>query len=201
MPGIDNVGAAFKAFMGSISHERKAIISTLNNGFEGWLKLEFYTWLIQAYDLDYTAAHYHDRDAGMEYTIDLDQRFAAIDRTTKQCDLWVRDGETSKYHYIELKAPFANTNQGKLMQSAADDYWYMSRLKASTELVATGSAIVFGVGFSDNANVAAAQNTHVDSWQKHIDYVRSYSGLSTELTHSDESEHKAIKWAVLTHRY
>ena len=43
MPGIDNVGAAFKAFMGSISHERKAIISTLNNGFEGWLKLEFYT--------------------------------------------------------------------------------------------------------------------------------------------------------------
>ncbi len=74
MPGIDNVGAAFKAFMGSISHERKAIISTLNNGFEGWLKLEFYTWLIQAYDLDYTAAHYHDRDAGMEYTIDLDQR-------------------------------------------------------------------------------------------------------------------------------
>lgn len=116
MPGIDNVGAAFKAFMGSISHERKAIISTLNNGFEGWLKLEFYTWLIQAYDLDYTAAHYHDRDAGMEYTIDLDQRFAAIDRTTKQCDLWVRDGETSKYHYIELKAPFANTNQGKLIQ-------------------------------------------------------------------------------------
>lgn len=201
MPGIDNVGAAFKAFMGSISHERKAIIATLNNGFEGWLKLEFYTWLIQAHDLDYTAAHYHDRDAGMEYTIDLDQRFAGVcldwywqRGLSAQCsDICLSHHPEPTRHIVWLC--------DLLRQSAADDYWYMSRLKASTELVATGSAIVFGVGFSDNANVAAAQNTQVDSWQKHIDYVRSYSGLSTELTLSDESEHKAIKWAVLTHRY
>lgn len=190
MRGIDNVGVAFKAFMSSIGTEQKEIISTLNNGFEGWLKIEFYTWLIRENDLNYTAEHYHDRDAGMEYTIALDQRFTANDRTTKQCDLWVRNGQTINYHYIELKAPFANTNQGKLMQSAADDFWYMSRLKASTERAATGSAIVLGVGFSD------------EQWQKHIEYIGSYSGLSFELTQCDKTnEAEAINWAVLTHQY
>jgi hypothetical protein len=128
MHGIRDVAVEFEAFTLSLSAERQELIesiASLNNGFEGWLKLEFYFWLIKHKKLR-TSELDNEPDVGMEYKVALDQRHALMDRTTKQCDLWVRDSENAGYHFIELKVPFANNNKGKMFQSAADDFWYMS---------------------------------------------------------------------------
>lgn len=194
MPGIKDVAIEFEAFTRSLSDERQGLIesiSSLNNGFEGWLKLEFYFWLIKNRGLRALRTD-EEHDIGMEYKVALDQRHTAMDRQTKQCDLWIRDHDGSGYHFVELKAPFANANQGKLMQSAADDLWYMSRLKAGSEKVVSGSSILLGVGFD------------TESWSQHIDYLSTYSGkpvgnLSVQSGALDEQGH--IRWAALITRY
>lgn len=193
MPGIKDVAAEFEAFTRALSVEPQELIESiisLNNGFEGWLKLEFYFWLIKNRKL--RASRMDDEhDIGMEYKVALDQRHAAMDRKTKQCDLWIRDQDGSGYHFVEMKVPFANTNQGKVMQSAADDFWYMSRLKASSEKVVSGSSIMLGVGFD------------TESWNRYIDYLSTYSGkpvgnISVKSGALDNRGH--IRWAALIAR-
>lgn len=189
MPGITNVADEFEAFSHSL-REREGVLTSLaalNNGFEGWLKLEFFFWLIRHHRLDATA-----EDVGMEYKVALDRRFASMDRPTKQCDLWFRAADESRFHYIELKAPFANANQGKMLQSASDDYWYMSRLRGSTEQVASGSAILLGIGFSE------------ENWTNHALAVQDYAGMPDDRTSAridclDDAE--MVRWAVLTTDY
>lgn len=189
MPGIHDVAVEFAAFTNTLSTERQELIesiSALNNGFEGWLKFELYFWLIKNRQLR------GSEDVGMEYKVALDQRYAVMDRQTKQCDLWVRDGGNQGYHFVELKAPFANTNQGKMMQSAADDFWYMSRLKGSSENVVSGSAVILGVGFS------------ADSWKLHIDHLVAYSGMPADCITTNYGllgDSGGLRWAVVTTWY
>ena len=189
MPGIKDAATEFAAFTAALSTERRELIDSIavpNNGFEGWLKLEFYFWLIKNGKLQASM------DVGMEYKVSLDQRYGAMDRETKQCDLWVRDHLEAGYHYIELKAPFANTNQGKVMQSAADDFWYMSRLKGSSERVVSGNAIILGVGFT------------AKGWDQHIGNLIDYSGMPTEsvsITSGYLDDRAHIRWAALTTWY
>lgn len=189
MPGIKDIAAEFSAFTDSMNTERRELIesiSALNNGFEGWLKLELYFWLLKTRKLRAS------EDVGMEYKVALDQRYAVMDRQTKQCDLWVRDRDSQGYHFAELKAPFANTNQGKVMQSAADDFWYMSRLKGSNESVASGSAVVFGVGFG------------AESWKLHLDHLVEYSGMPTDCVttqHGLLGDNGNLRWSVVTTWY
>lgn len=193
MTGIQDVAAAFGEFMQSWQQERNYLpsaVSALGNGFEGWLKFEFYFWLIRARGLRGP----HDGwlgDVGVEYKVALDQRWAQMDIATKQCDLWVRDHDEKRFHFIELKAPFANNNQGKLFESAAKDYWYMTRLKAQAEKVATGSVIILGVNF-DEAR-----------WEAHLQGVEEYAGY---VEHSSKAAGvvpgvQGLRWAVLTMQY
>ncbi|SDB33646.1 hypothetical protein SAMN03159382_02835 [Pseudomonas sp. NFACC23-1] len=192
MPGIQNVASAFCEFMQSWEEDRKYLpssISALANGFEGWLKFEFYFWLIQARGL-----RGRDRelaDVGVEYKVALDQRWSLMDIAAKQCDLWIRDQDEKRFHFIELKAPFANANQGKMFESAAKDYWYMTRLKAQAEKVATGSVIIFGVNFEEAR------------WKKHLQYVEDYAGY---IDHTSKASGTVpgvagLRWAVLTMHY
>ncbi|HWT70108.1 MAG TPA: hypothetical protein VN214_13420 [Pseudomonas sp.] len=193
MPGISNVATAFRDFMQSWEEERDYLpssIGALANGFEGWLKFEFYFWLIRARDLRGP----HDGwmgDVGVEYKVALDQRWADMDIPKKQCDMWVRDHDEQRFHFIELKAPFANNNQGKMFESAAKDYWYMTRLKAQAEKVATGSVIILGVNF-DEAR-----------WERHLQQVEEYAGY---VEHSSKDFGvvpgvEGLRWAVLTMHY
>lgn len=193
MVGIDNVATAFRDFIESWKDDRDYLpssISVLANGFEGWLKFEFYFWLIRARDLRGP----HDGwlgDVGVEYKVALDQRWAEMDILSKQCDLWIRDQDKKRFHFIELKAPFANANQGKMFESAAKDYWYMTRLKAQAEKVATGSVIIFGVNF-DQAR-----------WERHLQWVEEYAGW---VEHSSKAfgevpRVEGLRWAVLTMHY
>lgn len=193
MTGIHNVATAFREFMQSWEHERNYLpssVSALANGFEGWLKFEFYFWLIRARGLRGPHEGWQG-DVGVEYKVALDQRWAQMDIVTKQCDLWIRDHDEQRFHYIELKAPFANANQGKMFESAARDYWYMTRLKAQAEKVATGSVIIFGVNF-DQAR-----------WERHLGRVEEYAGY---VEHSSKAFGtvpgvQGLKWAVLTMHY
>ncbi len=191
MPGITHVASAFKAFLTDLQ-ARRAVdlpeLSRLRNGFEGWLKIELYLWLIERYGLQATA------DVGLEYKVWLDQRRAQMDRKTKQCDLWVRDAEGRGFHYIELKVPFANNNQGKLFLSASDDFWYMSRLLAADQSAATGSAILLGVGFAEQdwrvaINEAVA---YADNDPAHVQHEMGALPLDNE---------RALLWAVMTKIY
>ncbi len=193
MAGIESVAAEFRSFMESWENERQHLpsaISVLGNGFEGWLKFEFYFWLIHRRGLRGP----HDGwlgDVGVEYKVALDQRHYAMDFHTKQCDLWVRDIDEEHFHFIELKAPFANANQGKLFESAASDYWYMTRLKAREEKVASGSVIILGVGFE------------LPRWEHHLKMVEEYAG-SIERSSRDLGEVSGIeglRWAVLSMHY
>lgn len=192
MPGIQNVASAFCEFMQSWEGDRKYLpssISALANGFEGWLKFEFYFWLIQSRGL--RGPDRELADVGVEYKVALDQRWSLMDIAVKQCDLWIRDQDEKRFHFIELKAPFANANQGKMFESAAKDYWYMTRLKAQAEKVATGSVIIFGVNFD------------LARWEKHLHYVEEYAGY---VEHSSKAFGTVpgvdgLRWAVLTMHY
>lgn len=194
MPGVKDIAAEFEAFTHALSAERSELIdyiTSLHNGFEGWLKLEFYFWLIKNRKLRASLSD-KEHDVGMEYKVALDQRYGAMDRQTKQCDLWIRDQKTDGYHFIELKAPFANANQSKMLLSAADDFWYMSRLTEKFERVVTGSTIALGIRFG------------AEDWAAHIDKVKAYSKVpSKELTVKLGSlgNHAQAQWAVLTTRY
>ncbi|WP_325985891.1 hypothetical protein VP719_14055 [Pseudomonas protegens] len=193
MPGIDSVATEFRAFLKSWEQERPHLpsaLSVLGNGFEGWLKFEFYFWLIQHRGLAGPRDGWLG-DVGVEYKVALDQRWSDMDIHHKQCDLWIRDADKRRFHFIELKAPFANANQGKLFISASDDYWYMTRLKAKEEKVASGSVIIFGVGFTE------------DKWTKHLKAVEEYTGwvehASRDIGEVPEVEN--LRWAVLTMHY
>jgi len=71
--------------------------------------------------------------------------------------MWIRARHSKvRFHYLELKAPFANQNQTKLLRSAGHDFWYMRRLAKVAE-PASGNAPVLGVGFEDTAWSAAEE--------------------------------------------
>lgn len=193
MPGIDNVATAFREFIESWGAERDYLpssISALANGFEGWLKFEFYFWLIRSRGLQGPDDGWMG-DVGVEYKVELDQCWADMDIPKKQCDLWIRDQDEKRFHFAELKAPFANANQGKMFDSAAKDYWYMTRLKAQAEKVATGSVIIFGVNFESSR------------WEQHLEQVEEYAGF---VEHSSKASGEVagvsgLRWAVLTMHY
>ena len=192
MPGISDVATAFSNFMRSWEADRKHLpssVSALANGFEGWLKFEFYFWLIHACGLRGPDSEL--ADVGVEYKVALDQRWAQMDIATKQCDLWIRDSDEKRFHFIELKTPFANGNQGKMFNSAAMDYWYMTRLKAQAERVATGSVIILGVNF-DKAR-----------WEAHLRGIEEYAGYVEHSSRKSDAIPgiEGLRWAVLTMRY
>lgn len=190
MPGIRDVSSTFQEFAQHIRDNRSDAINciaNLDNGFEGWLKLEMYFWLVRT-------KHLHPcEDSGLEYKATLDRRYAEMDRVTKQCDLWIRDSErTDAFHYIEIKTPFANTNRGKVLRSLAYDFWYMSRIRASYEQAASGNAIVLGVGFDD------------EEWRRGLEGVRYHAGLPEDAEAVGEGQIDSdgrIRWQVLTKRY
>lgn len=131
-------------------------------------------------------------DAGLEYKVSLDRRSRGMDRTTKQCDVWIRSSQRDWYHYVELKAPFLNGNTGKVIDSAASDFWYMSRLRRSYERAASGNAIVMGVGFGDT------------DWQRALERLRINAGLPEEFSPAGGGtigRDDKIRWSILTRDY
>ncbi|WP_313053814.1 hypothetical protein [Pseudomonas lopnurensis] len=192
MPGISHVARTFQMFLADLQTRRAQVLpelSQLRNGFEGWLKIELYLWLIERHGLRAGV------DVGVEYKVWLDQRRGQMDRETKQCDLWVRDADAHDYyHYIELKVPFANYNQGKLFLSASDDFWYMSRLLAGDQSASTGNAILLGAGFEEQP------------WRLAINEAVEYAGndpahvqLAVGTLALDTAP--PLQWAVMTRVY
>lgn len=198
MPGISDVGIEFERFAKSLGHRRKDLFSrigSLRNGFEGWVKLEFFFWLVGEYGLRIPTPEQdwneNSADIGLEYKVRLDQRWN--DREVKHCDLWIRDDQQKPgFHYVELKAPFANANMNKMLTSAASDFWCMSRIRKSYEQAVSGNAIVLGVGFND------------DTWVQGIDRVRTESGVPEEMQESRSGvldDKGQVRFSVLTRRY
>lgn len=168
MPAVDQVATAFAEFARWLADNRTLAVATIAivpNGFEGWLKFEFLMWLREHQHL---AIEGLTGDAGLEYKVSLDPASDDTGDVWKQCDLWVR-ATRGGFHYVELKAPFANKNSGKMLASAGYDFWYMSRLRATEEEAASGSAIVVGVGFDD------------DRWEASRARVRRAAGISSRV--------------------
>lgn len=160
-------------------------IADLENGFEGWIKLEFLFWLRSHRTPALPAG-----SAGLEYKLALDQRHREMDRATKRCDVWVRSTSPNLFHYVELKAPFFNGNAGKVLDSAAADFWYMARIRATYEQAASGNAIVLGVRFSD------------DGWRQGVERLRRVTGLPDEMALAGSGVlGGSIRWCVLTRTY
>ncbi len=196
MPGITSVAqefADFAAWLGEKSPEKIQRIGMLNNGFEGWLKLEFFFWLTShRQEMLRSAGSDDDTDVGLEYNLRLDQRHAEMARETKRCDLWIRDSSGANFHYVELKAPFANLNEGKVLASLGKDFWYMARIRKASEQAATGNAIVFGVGFDEKR------------WRDGTNRIRHYADLPVDTVVSGEGvlgHEGVVRWCVLTKTY
>ncbi|MGE8501563.1 MAG: hypothetical protein ACN6P1_04935 [Pseudomonas sp.] len=191
MPGITHVADTFQAFLNDLQDRRTPALnqlSRLRNGFEGWFKIELYLWLAERYGLQ------PQTDVGVEYKVWLDQRRGQMDRETKQCDLWAHDAESNGYHYIELKVPFANNNRGKMLLSASDDFWYMSRLLAADQSAASGSVILIGVGFDEQ------------TWKQAIDEAVTYAGNDPACVQLKVGavlleDTSPLQWAVMTKLY
>jgi hypothetical protein len=193
MAGIESVAEEFGKFVRHLRETRpKDVehIAKLSNGFEGWLKLEFFFWLGTSRGLEPSTFEKGEREIGLEYKVRLDKR--GTDRDEKQCDLWVSSEPRKGFHYVELKALFANANQNKVLGSAADDFWYMSKIPTWYEPV-SGNAIVVGVGFAEDA-----------AWKQAIKYVTEKAGLSHDMeppSGGPVDGEGRVRYSVLTKRY
>ncbi|MFI5297582.1 MAG: hypothetical protein ACHREM_05740 [Polyangiales bacterium] len=162
------------------------MLSDTQNGFEGWLKLEFLMWLS---DRRSVAVGGPGADVGLEYKARLDGRSDSDGDEWKQCDMWIRAPD-GLFHYIEFKTPFANGNAGKMLRGAGADYWYMRRLRAGYEQAATGSAIVLGVGFDEKR------------WTTAREHVRGAAGIEPNSPPNRTGLlGKAIRYDVWTYEY
>jgi len=195
--GVDSVVAEFRRFaswLNTTRPEELRRIASLANGFEGWIKLEFFFWLTSYRKprLSADVGAPGGADVGLEYKVSLNPSFNGTPKV-KQCDIWVRSKiQPSLFHYIELKAPFLNKNTGKLLDSSARDFLCMSQIRHSYEQALSGSAIILGVGFDDV------------NWQKGLSRVRAYPGVPEELVLADEGpldNDGRIRWCVLTKTY
>jgi hypothetical protein len=194
MPGITDVATEFGRFAQSLRRRVGLVdcIGSLNNGFEGWVKIEFFFWLLTKRKLR-AAKQEAGSDVWLEYKVRLDRRHRGVSREVKHCDLWIRDQTESGFHYVELKAPFDNGNRNKVLASAAYDLWHMSRLRSSYEKAVSGNAIVLGVGFSPN------------SWKKGLELVRKEAGLEDDvdvlLKDGKLDDEGLVRFSVFTWRY
>jgi hypothetical protein len=196
MPGITSVAcefADFASWLGEKSPEKIQRIGTLNSGFEGWLKLEFFFWLTShRQGILRSASCEADSDVGLEYNLGLDQQHPEMDRKTKRCDLWIRDSLGSHFHYVEVKAPFANLNEVKVLTSVGDDFWHMALIRKALDRTLSVNAVVLGVGFEE------------ERWHDGINRVRHYAGIPVDTVLSGEGvlgREGVVRWSVLTRVY
>lgn len=197
MQGVRTIIEEFAAFAAWLAEERPEHlerIAALANGFEGWMKLEFFFWLTtyRSPRLMHEVASREGPDVGVEYKISLDPRFPDTP-PTKQCDIWIRSSTNfNLFHYVELKAPFLNKNATKLLNSAAHDFVCMSRIRHSYEQAASGNAIILGVGFDDN------------NWKNGLERLRAYPGVPEDAALVDSGpidRAGMIRWCGLTRSY
>jgi hypothetical protein len=98
----------------------------------------------------------------------------------------------SRLHYVELKAPFANLNEIKVLTSLGNDFWHMARIRKASERAASGNAVVLGVGFDE------------ERWRDCINRVRHYADLPVDTVQSGEGvlgREGVVRWCVLTKTY
>ena len=200
MPGIDDVSSEFNDFIDYMRRKRLTQLDGLSkvvNGIEGWIKVEFYLWLTTARPSGRLAPTVADTegDAGMEYKVALDRGAQGMDRERKQCDLWIRSSaDSSRYHYVELKCVFSQWNTPKMLRSAGDDLWYMRNLDPGPDASpASGSAIVLGVGFADQA-----------AWDGAKELVLRHAGLPEDVVRKPDgriTDDGALRWMSFTHRF
>jgi hypothetical protein len=199
MPGIFSVAHEFKSFadyLGKEFPEKVESIGETDNGVEGWLKIEFFLWLTNYRKEKLLPRDDEDRDVGLEYDVLLDQRQRhPVKRETKRCDLYIRDSSrASSFHYVELKVPFANQNRGKVLASAACDFWYMKRIRRACEQPSSGNVIVFGVGFDDEAE-----------WERCMQSLQKESDSVNEAVLAEGpsvlGSKRNLRWCVLTFAY
>lgn len=189
MAGIENVAFTFKEFTDDLQKKRPEVLihmSSLYNGFEAWLKFEFYFWLLTHKNLNP-----QNEDIGLEYKLEIKDSYYQ----TKQCDLWVRDSiDNSKFHYIELKLVFNNRNTTKMFMQASDDAWYMAKIQTTEpQTPKTGNCIILSINLSQ------------DSWDIGLKKVQKYYHLPKmkQVTQQsiDINTDKKIRWAVFTQIY
>lgn len=186
MAGIESVGLSFQEFARWFSRSRGSygpVLAGLCNGFEGWLKIEFYRWLVTERGL---AANV---DVLLEPKVKLDQR-ARPGRDEKSCDMKILTADGRRFHFVELKAPFANFNSGKVLKGAGRDLWYVKHLRAKAERAATGSAVVVGVGFDE------------EHWNRGRATLRQAAFVPADFEVADTGRLAGgLRWDVWTHAY
>lgn len=199
MVGIKSVAQEFRDFTDWLCKNRADTmvrLQNLPNGFEGWMKIEFFMWLTSYRKPNLTAESpftpCNDADVGLEYKVKLDSRFSDVERgSVKQCDLWIGSERPNLFHYVELKAPFANSNKGKMLKAAGDDFWYMSRIRKTHEHAASGNAIVFGVRFDPGA------------WDEALRTISFLGGIpdEAEMHKGEMPEFEKFRWCIFTKTY
>lgn len=187
MVGIESVANSFGEFMRELDEgPRAAQLARLQNGFEGWLKVEFLLWLTRP---DRAGLVLND-DVGVEYKFTMETE-VGTDLRRKQCDLWIRSSNLARYHYVELKAPFANSNRGKVIDSAAFDLRCLMQMHSKHEQAASGAAVIVGSRFSE------------PDWAYLL--ARLASGAGIDLAQLQVSpagvSQCGLRWVVWTHHF
>ena len=187
MSGIVNVADTFGEFILDLRLKRPEVLvhmSSLCNGFEGWLKFEFYFWLLTHKNLKP-----ENEDIGLEYKLEIKDSYYK----TKQCDLWVRDSQdNNKFHYIELKLVFSNGNTTKMFQQATDDAWYMAKIRTTEpQAPKTGNCIVLSINLTE------------DSWNRGLANIQNRYNLPDmqQVREQPIDTNGIIRWAVFTQIY
>jgi hypothetical protein len=179
---ISNLAESFEAFMAWLSANRAEELAALEhtvNGFEHWLRLEFWVWLL--------GEGIPQDEVGLEYRAELDEKGASL-RPDKQkrIDLWVRaQSNKERYHYVEFKVVFPNANAGKMFRQAASDLWYLRHLDKS-QLVASVSVVVIGRSVGDFV------------WERGRKAIVKGAELPAEAQPTRSDSTNAIRWDVWT---
>lgn len=183
MRGVSSVVDEFSEFVQDASRGvTLGRVASLANGFEGWLKIEFLLWFLgRGFTLN--------EDVGVEYKFKT-QADTGTGIFQKQCDLWVRSSDLSRFHYVEFKAPFANHNRVKMINSAAYDFRCLARMEHGYEEAASGAVIVVGNGFGDT------------DWGMLLDtFVTGALIDKMKVSRHDSGPSSRLRWVGWTHTY
>lgn len=121
-----------------------SLLCELGHGFEDWLKFEMALMLAQHRQYEPWVDAYTPGDVGLEFPAEI------AGGGTKQVDLWVSPSRhAEKWHFLEMKVAFENSNTWKQLRSWRNDFGALSAIdrRVTGQQVASIASVVFGVNF------------------------------------------------------
>lgn len=149
---IESVGFLCEDILSFLSgHNNISNVAKFWNGFEGWMKFEIVTHLMNEYKFEPWEGDEYGA-IGVEYkAVGASEEGASNGKKqySKRVDFWIsEDRDSHKYYCVELKVVFNNVNRGKMR-----GYWisdYLGMLDIQDENAIGFASIAAFVGFDND---------------------------------------------------